>query len=481
MKLSLITKIPLRISLLILIVGIIVTTTLLLGAYRVFKNDLLLSSENMGRIISQSLTSAMLHDDTWKAYEIINTPFSIETPKGSLQADHIMVLDADNQVYVSTRPTDYPVLSEPTANNSELAFLLDTLDQHQTPKPFNFQSSTFSNRYVVTPIESDNVPLGVVVMSYSEEIFTNRFLAFAKLAAGTLLLMVLLILPLAIIWGRRTARPLTDLAGCMGRIGTSIPDDLTYEVPETGDEIEQLGNQFLTMVDELREKSLLEQQMVSNQRLVAIGRFTAGIAHEINNPLGGMLNAISTLKKHGQQEPLTMKTVNLLERGLFQIKETVSALLVEAEPAHHPLTSHDIEDTYTLVMQAASKHSAVITLNNEMTDQLPLPSTLIRQAIINLLLNAIEATPNGGHITYDVAVTDKQLTISVTNEGEEISVETLNHLFEPFSSEKQHGRGLGLWVTYQIVEKLHGDIEVDTGPEFTRFTLLIPIPMEDAA
>ena len=74
---------------------------------------------------------------------------------------------------------------------------------------------------------------------------------------------------MAIIWGRRTARPLIELAGCMSQIGNRIPDDLVYDVPETGDEIEQLGNQFLIMVDELREKSLLEKQIVATAKPAA--------------------------------------------------------------------------------------------------------------------------------------------------------------------------------------------------------------------
>ena len=479
-NLSLSSKVPLRVSLLILIVGVAVTASLLMRAYQVFKEDLLLSSENMGRIMSHSLTTAMLQDDTWKAYEIINTPFNIDTPKGALQANNVIILNANNLVYISIRPMEYPMLTDPTDNDPELARLIQHISELQGFKQFTFENSTFGHRYVVTPIESDNVLLGTVVMSYSKEIYFERFATFAKLASGTLLIMIILMLPLGAYWGRRIAQPLIELSNCMSLIGSQGPDELEYQVMQTGDEIEKLGHQFLIMVEELREKNALELQMVSTQRLAAIGQFTAGIAHEINNPLGGMLNATNTLRKHGNNDPLTQKTVQLLERGLLQIKDTVGALLLEASPDHHPLSHQDIEDTHTLVQQEASKLSTQINWNNEITGLLPLPSTLVRQAMINLLLNAIQASPEQGRIDCDIRISESCLNITITNNGDEISDETLHHLFEPFISDKKSGRGLGLWVTYQIVEKLHGDIEVSTGAEYTQFTLRIPIPIEDA-
>ena len=480
MRLSLIKKIPLRVSLLIVIVGCAVTVSLLFRAYHVFQDDLQLSSENMGRILSRSLTSAMLQDDTWKAYEIINTPYSIESRRGALQADHVVVLDDEYLVYISTRPLDYPMLTDPTKKDPALIPIIATMKRQPTAEQFSYTPSFLGQRYVITPIHSDNVALGAVVMYYSPDIFFDRFYEFTRLAIGTLLLMVLIMLPVGVYWGRRTAQPLIDLSKAMSQVGNH-GSDIDYQIQTTGDELELLGHQFTSMVKELEEKEALEQQMVSTQRLAAIGRFTAGIAHEINNPLGGMLNALNTLERHGAQDPQTLKTMHLIERGLMQIKDTVAALLIEASPDHHPLSHQDIEDTRTLVQQEASKRQTQITLNNEISGSLPLPSTLIRQALINLLLNAIQAAPLRGYIDCDVTCDSKFLTVTVTNDGAEIPREVMQHLFEPFSSDKPEGRGLGLWVTYQIIEQLNGTIEVDSGTDYTQFILHIPVPIRDAA
>ena len=111
--LSLRYKVPLNIGLLIIFVGVAITASLLGRAYEVFKDDLTLSSQNMGRILSRSLTPALLHDDVWKAYEIINTPFSVDTKEGALQADFVVVINNKGQVYVSTQPRQYPMLAGP--------------------------------------------------------------------------------------------------------------------------------------------------------------------------------------------------------------------------------------------------------------------------------------------------------------------------------------------------------------------------------
>ena len=175
MRLSLIKKIPLRVSLLIIIVGCVVTASLLFRAYHVFQDDLRLSSENMGRILSRSLTNAMLQDDTWRAYEIINTPYNIESRRGALQADHVVVLDEDFLVYISTRPIDFPMLSDPTKQDPVLSTIINLLKSKSPPEQFTYDPSFIGQRYVVTPIHSDNVALGAVVMYYSPDIFIDRF------------------------------------------------------------------------------------------------------------------------------------------------------------------------------------------------------------------------------------------------------------------------------------------------------------------
>ncbi len=480
---SLRVKIPLRVSQLIIAVGLVITLSLLYRAYVVFKDDLLLSSQNLGRILARSLITPMLHDDVWKAYEVINTPFGLDTKEGALQAAVVLVLDREGRVYVSTEPQNYPMLAEIDSDRPHLADLGERIQLRSLKDQTVLDGLGFEELFVLTPIVSDNVLLGTLVMSYSPEIFSQRFIGFAGQAALTTALIIALLMAPAIYWSRRLAEPLVKLSNCMSEIGSRDLEEIecALDIPKSNDELDQLHRQFRLMIAELREKQELEQQMVVAERLAAIGRFTAGIAHEINNPLGGMLTATNTLRTHGQLNPMAEKTVRLIERGLEQIRDTVGALLVEAKHESHPFSPVDLNDLRILVQPEAERRQVTLDWGQQIGQPTDLPSTMLRQVLINLLLNAIAAAPKSGQVSCTSVIRDHRVHIEVANTGPQMSNETIAHLFEPFMSSRQEGRGLGLWVTYQIVTELGGTIEVDSGEFDTRFTVVIPLPIEDAA
>jgi signal transduction histidine kinase len=470
-------KIPLRATVLAVATALAVTGSLIFREYDELRRDLLLNSESMGRVLARTLIAPMVHDDVWRAFEIINSPFHSGPQEGMAQtAEVVMVLDAKGQIYVSTQPSQYPMLTEPARINPEYARLQQAILDYRGTEPTAIEIPGSNNIYVITPIVSDGILLGTLVMRHSKTVFLPRFFGIAKRGGLITLLVLAVLLPISWYWGRRMAIPLIQLANCMGKIGPRIPSDLECKLYESKDEIGQVGVAFKRMFNELREKESLENQMMASERLAAIGRLSAGIAHEINNPLGGMLNAISTYKRHGPEDPLTLKTLDLLERGLQQIKDTVAALLVEARVESHPLTRQDIEDTHTLVLPDARKKSARFVWENDILGTLPLPSTLVRQILINLLLNAMKAVEPGGHVYCHIYRTSGSLFILVKNDGKHIPPEDVPYLFEPFSRLSENGHGLGLWVTYQIVRQLQGDIGVKSRPGETRF--LVELPFE---
>ncbi|MDP1634114.1 MAG: HAMP domain-containing sensor histidine kinase, partial [Gallionellaceae bacterium] len=332
--------------------------------------------------------------------------------------------------------------------------------------------------YMVTPIMADGVLLGTLVMGYPRDIFLPRLFAIIQRAGVVTLFVLLLMIAASWYWAQRFAEPLVRLADCMGRVGVEIPDDIEcrLELGDSKDEIGRLAAAFQRMVLDLREKASLEKQVVVSERLAALGRLSAGIAHEINNPLGGMLNAISTFKRHGQEDPVVVRTLSLLERGLTQIKETVAALLVEARLESHALTRQDVEDVRRLLQSDVTKKRAQFDWHNDIVAETPLPSTPVRQILINLLLNAVHALDVGGRLACRVVQRDRTLFITAENNGRHISPERLDHLFEPFAHETLDGHGLGLWVTYQIVEQMGGRIEVESRPGETRFNVKLPLP-----
>lgn len=473
--LSLRYKIPLRVSVLVVGTAVIVTSALILREYDEVKRDLAANATTLGRVLASTLIAPLTHDDVWRAFELINSPFNAQGVDGYTAAELIMVVTPQNQIYVSTEPTRYPMLTELKRVGPDFETLQRQFERSGAEQPTLADVEDSDRIYVRVPVLHDKVLLGTLIIGYSKSVFVPRFYSLVYRAVLGTLAVLAILLPICWYWGHRIGEPFMRLAQAMGRVGTGLPQQHELALYEGGDEVGQVGRAFRGMVEQLREKAGLEQQVMASERLAAVGRLSAGIAHEINNPLGGMLNAISTYKRHGGDPALTEKTISLLERGLLQIKNTVAALLVEARLESHPLTPQDLEDVRTLIQPAVNDKSAHLAWASGIAGPLSLPSTLVRQILINLLLNAANAVEKNGLVDVRIGCERRILSITVSNDGKYIAAERLPYLFEPFSHRSATGHGLGLWVTYQIVQQLSGEVSVTSEPGQTRFTVTLPL------
>lgn len=474
-NLSFRAKIPLWGSLLILVTAGLVGLTLMFRAYDDLRQDVLISADSLGRTLSNTLFPAMLHDDVWRAFEIINAPFHGATPENPVQASALILLDNQNRVYVSTLPDTYPTLADFRQFGPSYAELAEKLKDVKGETTRNFEIENSDQIFVAAPIADGEKRLGTLLILYSKTVSAPRFRATALRAGGIALLVLVVLLPINWYWGRRMAVPLVQLSSRMGEIRSHIPEALDPDAYAYQDELGRLFAAFGEMVAELREKERMENEMVQSQRLAAVGRLAAGIAHEVNNPLGGMLTAVDTLKQRPDIDPRVMKTVGMLERGLMQIGDSVRALLVEARAQSRPLAPSDVDDVLTLLQPQAQKKHLRLEWRNPLAGEVALPATDVRQILINLLLNAIQAAPEGGRLACDMALADNALTIAVANDGTPLTEEQMTHLFEPFATTKETGHGLGLWVTYQIVRQLGGSIAADNLGGQVRFTVHLPL------
>src|SRR3546814_708517 len=175
--------------------------------------------------------------------------------------------------------------------------------------------------------------------------------------------------------------------------------------------------------------------MVAAERLAAVGKVAAGVAHEINNPLGGMINALDTLQTHGTPDKLTTKTVELVRRGLSQIRHTVGALLVEARLDASRMLPADWEDLRTLIEPELKARHARLLWDVQPNLAVDLPAHSVRQLTLNLLLNAKNAVEPEGSVSCLVQRTTESLTIEISNSGQHIPEAALPHLFEPYPVE----------------------------------------------
>jgi len=471
-------KVPLWGSLLIVGTAAIISSTLLLRSYGELKSDLLRDARSQGGTMAATLFSAVLHDQVWRAYEIIKAPFRSESGKSPGQAESIVVLDRRGLVYVSTNPESMPMLADFRQLSPEFPALADAIARPGSETRV-LESEGSDHLFVSTPIREEQAHLGTLVQIYSKKVLYSRFLKSAEQAALIAFLVIVLLLPIGWYWGQRTAVPLLRLTERVEELGRRLPDDLAPELYDYQDELGRLYQAYNRTLQQLREKAQIEGQMIHSERLAAIGRLTAGIAHEVNNPLVGMLTALNTLRHHDELSPRMQKTLTLIERGLLQIKDTVGALLVEAKVKSRDLLPQDLDDVRTLIEPQAREQGVNLQWHSQLQTPLPLPSSSVRQVLINLLLNAVKASGHGSDVGVDITTAESTLSIIVVNGGQTLTDSQTEHLFEPFANTGDRGRGLGLWVCYQIVRQLGGDIAVESatrdGNAKTSFKVRLPL------
>lgn len=474
-NLSLRWKIPLRVMAAVLGTAITVTAALVVWEYDEMRQNLEGHAKSLGRVLANTLVAPVLHDDIWRAYEILQSARETYPAAPELQAEVVLITDTDYKVFVSTKPREFPIGSSPATRGGAYAQLRTGMLSGDPMAQRVLEPADSPVYFVMSPLVADGVALGHVILGYSKVSFVPRFVGLVKRAALVTVLVLLIIAPISWVWASRTGEPLLRLADAMRRVPGELEESRLIDLPKSGDEIGQLAEAYQRMVGELRNKQELERQMVVSERLAAVGRLTAGIAHEINNPLGGMLTAINTYQRHGSgNDPLALSTLSLLERGLTQIRQTVGALLVESKAMDRPFASEDVDDLLILAEAEAHGRGIGVVVESNLDGHVALPATLMRQILLNLLLNAVSAAEEGGGVRLVVELGEKHLHLAVTNDGDYIPQERMDTLFEPFATTSDRGHGLGLWIVYQIVQQLGGEIEVESLPGYTTFKVEIP-------
>lgn len=480
-------KIPLALTAVILLTELVVTTALMVRTLRDARADLQVSAVSLGNVLGRSLRGPMLRDDLWQAFEVVRTPIAARADDNPLQS--VVVLDLSERVFVASDPRSFPVATPASDLPSPL---LDAARRSQSATGVIFvdEGRLFRPGELVAAgpiVADDGTRLGTVLLDFDANLHAQR-LRSALVELGLVSLPgLLLLVPLGWIAGKRLAGPLVQTAQALSRVGRDPPASIAAALPKDGyDEVGRLAAQARSMLGELARKEELEREMVASERLAAVGRVSAAIAHEINNPLGGMLNAIDTATTHGTHDPVTRKTLGLLERGLLQIRATVGALLVEARYDAAELRGQDWEDLRLLISPQLDARGLALEWEVDLAaSALPLPAHAVRQLVLNLLLNAVKAAQPVENSSPTVAMVataiEGELLIVVGNTGPEIPLDQRARLFEPFlPGPQQDGHrayGLGLWVCWQIVQRLDGTIGVGCEDGWTRFTAVLPLAL----
>ncbi len=215
--------------------------------------------------------------------------------------------------------------------------------------------------------------------------------------------------------------------------------------------------------------------LVRAEKLASLGRLAASIAHEINNPLTGILTfaklLIRTLSEEEPQEAARgecLRNLRLVEREAGRCTAIVRNLLDFAR--ERPLTLSDVDmgqaltEALSLVEHQLALKGIVLEQRLEACPRVQADFGQVRQALVNVILNAADAMPHGGHLTVSAASTQEAVEVRIDDTGIGIPPEHLAKIFDPFFSTKDRGTGLGLSVVYGIVERHGGRLDVTSEP-----------------
>jgi signal transduction histidine kinase len=288
---------------------------------------------------------------------------------------------------------------------------------------------------------------------------------------------------------KRMLQPL----GVLTRYVEQIRDGRVEPIPadyrrRVASEFGQLFDRFNAMARAFSERQTLSARLADQEKCAMLGRLASGMAHEVNNPLSGMLNAIDTIQAYGHNPVVRQASLDFLKRGLTGIRNVVRATLVTYKGGADPgvLTRTDLDDLRFLVQHETGARHLRLDWDNRITEPLAIDGPAVRQITLNLLLNACAASPDEGCLAITATCFDRELQIAVTDQGQGLSPDKAASLRQiaPASTPSPESKGLGLWTVGQLVRRLGGRIEVEYPGTGTRVVVSLPIKsgeMLDAA
>ena len=362
------------------------------------------------------------------------------------------------------------------------------------------------------------------IIGYAQAGMTTRYIEEAidgmyRTMLWATLLAVLFAVLITSVMVRVSIRPINELVAATGRVADG-DYDVKVTTPVRNDEVGDLAASFNKMTADLKvsrtalvEKKLLEdlvdelkktqQQLVQAGKMAAIGQLAAGVAHEINNPLAGIMGYAQLASEHIRARQQTgippseisrfVGYIENMENQSQRCKEIVQNLLRFARAStDEELQAADVNAVMreTLSFLSHQMVSLGIDLDLRLAEGVPAikgRAGKLQQIFTNILINSLQSMKgSAGRIRVETAVRDNWVSIQIGDTGEGIPPENLDKIFEPFFTTKElgQGTGLGLSVTYGLVKDMGGNITVDSVVgERTTFTVAFPAMdmMDDAA
>ena len=466
MKDSLLLRVPLLATTLVILTALLMAAGLGALTRRYLIEDVDAGASQAVAAWGKSLPPMIQQDNVWGVFEALKAV----TQAGPANDRSIaVVLDRSSHVFASSDPRRFPTARFPQWSPLWTPGML-TLAQPAhggvaepgRPPPI---SSGHWRIYIAALRDDSGASVGTLVYAVGDQLYRSRLRSMLLWIAGITAIAALLFVP--VVWriSRRMLDPLARLGGSMAtdsaqarRVGEALA--------ARRDEVGALSRAFLRLLAGL-------EQSRQTEKFAAVGTLAAATAHEINNPLGGMINAVQTARRFGRYDDTTGRTLDLLARGLEQLRTIAQALLAQTRPSERNLNLEDLRDLSALITPRRQERGILMHEHLALPDAIAIAAGPVRQATLNILLNACQAAERDSTLQFSAEITGAGvLRITVRNQGGAPPASVMDTPGPPGALDLP---GYGLWESRRLLSDIGGTLTLTHQRGWT--TALIEIPL----
>jgi signal transduction histidine kinase len=421
--------------------------------------------------LSTAVLPYVIRRDVWETFDILDRARDRYT---GVKARFTIVTLSDGSVLAASDPARSPVGRPIPPGLSERIGSPGTLELDESA----------GLAWVSRTLRQENINLGSIIA----EIDISDLLRVRHEVLLTLILAngatTLLFAAVGYALARRMVRPISLLTSYVDRVrdGAVAPIPERH-VADQGSEFGRLFASFNAMATALRERADLASRLAEEEKVAMLGKLASGMAHEVNNPLGGMLNLVDTLRKHGNEVQIRHRSLDLLERGLIGIRNVVRATLTtyKQEAPSSKLLRGELEDLQFLIQHEIARREVTLQWVNRLPDEINVDGGAVRQIALNLLLNACAASPRSGMVRFEASADDNNVFLVVGDEGPGLPPSVMSYYDRPALAglPPRDKIGLGVWTVCLLASRLGGRIDAKgKGSNGTTIRVALPIRME---
>ena len=461
-------RVPLIVAGLMVLMGLIASQLVMSSLVRSQERQLSDLARSDFATLSTTLAPLIQRQDIWEMFDALDRA---TRQTGGFSAISASLVDARGRVIVSTRPEQHPV----GANGVDLI----ARSAPVTDLSYDNAQDVISLRDVVV---YQGRPIAQLIIDFdASALAAERQQTWFWLMAGNALATGLLALG-GYLMIRRVLAPIGRLSRAMSIPGGPPQTFASEMIPRRDKELANLYETYNAMVQAVEARSLTERRLAERERFVSLGRLSGTLAHEINNPLGGLLNSVDTIKRFPDRADVVLKSADILQRGLRQMRDVVRSTLntYRNDLATLPLTTADFEDLHLLIRPEIEHKAQQLHWNIDVDDAdcTALPAGPVRQVLLNLLLNASGASDAGTELGLRVAAQAQTLHLVVWDSGPGLPPHVQSRLLSDAPVEP--GGGLGLRLVRDLVTSLNGDVRLSrTEDGYSAIMVTLPLCRAD--